>query len=530
MKSMFAATAALVVAMGSAWAAEPVPQLPDRPASEQFRGVSEPWREHFIAVRAVQGIQDPMARCLAWPDLPGSTLPEGHVEAHCRSHFTPMPTPQEVEAHLDAGTLDELAAQLEARFAGHHGVANPDESVHVFFNQFGRLAVRDAATANRITQRWLEVSPDSAHATIARARVLERQGWAARGGDFASETSAEQFAAMAEFFAQAMPLYARAIELDGRLTDSYQGLISIAKNGGYPGLEQVAMEQARAQVPGCQEIAREYLVALQPKWGGSLEQMGDFIRALEPAMASAPLLVNQRAAPYVLMVGAAHQADSSTAEQAAAVDQVALHGTNEDLFDLAAAGAVWRTDGSETDDASGVGYLLQRLRFNGLYPWQQLRLSSYLVHRGEAEWALHFAMGALESEPDSPLAHYRAGVANFNLRRYDEAEAHYIAAREDPEHAEFALSGLVTMWLLSGVVQDGLVDRARPFLEEMIERFPENNRGKAAHIVWLAMTEGLSDDRLEEFLATADRRDRLVARVAAAMEAARADAVPAPGR
>ena len=181
--------AAVGLAAGAAAAGNALPAIPDKAVAEQFTATPAPWRDYLVAVRAAQGIEDPMARCLAWPDLPGSVLPEGNVRAHCRYHFTPMPTPAEVEAHLDAGTVDALATLLESRFAEHHGAADPDESVHLFYNVFSALARKDAATAHRITTRWLEAAPDSAHATLARARVLAALGWKARGGKFASETS-----------------------------------------------------------------------------------------------------------------------------------------------------------------------------------------------------------------------------------------------------------------------------------------------------------------------------------------------------
>lgn len=514
--------AAWLAAAAEAGAVNPLPQVLDRPVEEQFTAAPAPWRDYFIAVRGAQAIGDAMARCLAWPDLPGSRLPEGNVRAHCQYHYSPMPTPAEVEGHVDAGTLDALSALLERRFAAHHGAADPDESVHLFYNVFAVLARSDADAADRITRRWLEAAPGSAHATLARARVLAEWGWKARGGKYASETRREQFAAMEAHFAEAVPLYLRAIELDPRLTDPYAGLITISMSGREGGLEDWALEQAGALVPGCQEVAAEYMKALQPKWGGSFDAMMAYVRLLEPAMASAPLLANQRAAPYAAIIDVQHRAGSYTAEAAAAIDDVVLRTTNDEMFSLAAAVAFHRTDDSPSDESRGVGYLLQRLRFNGLTAWELQKLSAYFVRGGEPEWALAFASGAVELSPDSPVAHYHLADANFALRRYEEAERHYLVARAEPELAERALSEAINVWASAGIPHDALVDRVEPYIDELLERFPENGRGRTFHVLRLGVRGQLRDADIDAFLASADASDPVQATMVEALEEMRA--------
>ena len=91
-------------------------------------------------------------------------------DAHCRYHFTPVPSPADVDLHLAEGRVAELEALLASRFEGHGREHHPDESVHRFFHAFTwGGGTPQGMEADRITQRWLELAPDSAFALVARA-------------------------------------------------------------------------------------------------------------------------------------------------------------------------------------------------------------------------------------------------------------------------------------------------------------------------------------------------------------------------
>lgn len=486
-----------------------LPPIPARPVDQQFKDAPAPWRDHLIAVRAVQQIEDPLARCLAWPDLPGVTWPEGHAEAHCRYHFTPVPSPADVDAHVAAGRVVELEELLAKRFEGHDRAQHPDESVHVFFAGFETLGrTGDGMEADRISQRWLELSPDSAFALLARATVLEARGWQARGRRWARETTREQFAAMDALFAQALPLYHRAIEQSPRLTDAYIGLVSIAKSGRGMGNEARIVDQARRVAPGCAELALDFMRALEPKWGGSYEAMLAYASVLEPEVAASPLIANQLAAPYVVVIDSAHRAEQYTAEAASAIDDVLAISSNEEMLSLAAAANFKRSDGSAIDYTKAVVYLLQRQRFNTLSPWQARKLSWYFL-RQEPEWALALMTDAVERDPDSGHGHYYLGAASYNTRRFEQAERHYLVASADPDVAQAALRELVGMWLLdAGLSPEESVRKAGPHLDELLLRYPGDSRARMFDIVRDSMLGGVvSEARMEAYLAIADRDD-----------------------
>lgn len=516
-----AALAVGVMACGTARAEGlPLPPIPDKPPAQQFKGTPAPWRDYLVATRAAQGIADPLERCLAWPDLPGQRWPAGHAEAHCRYHFSPVPSPAEVEGYLAGDRIAELGPLLDARFAGHHREQAPDESVHLFFAAFSTLArTGDGGDADRITSRWLALSPDSAFATLARAKVLEARGWDARGGRWARETTRAQFAAMEALFGEALPLYQRAIELDPRLTDAYIGLMSIGKSGGSSGLEVRAFEQSRRVAPACAEVALNRMTTLEPKWGGSMDEMFAFARELEPLVATTPLLANQLAAPYEVTVKAEHDADKYTAAVAKAIDDVVALSSNESMLRLAAAANFHRTDGSTIDYTKAVAQLLQRQRFNELTAWELRQLAWHFL-RDEPEWALALATDAIARDPDSAQGHYYLAAANYNTGRHAEAERYYLVARVHAEFAQRSLRELVTMWMWhAGLTPAEGARKAARYLDELLERYPKDSRARMLDLARRsALDEPVTREQVAEYLAIADHDDPMQANAISAAE------------
>lgn len=489
---------------------QPLPPIPDRPAEKQLKGTPAPWRDHLMAVRAVQGIADPLARCLAWPDLPGHKWPEGHVDAHCRYHFTPVPLPADVDLHLTEGRVAELEALLAARFKGHGRAHHPDESVHRFFHAFTWGAdTPQGRDADRITQRWLELSPGSAFALVARATVLKTRGWAARGGAWAKDTTPEQFAGMQALFAEAVPLYQQALEIEPGLTDAHIGLVDIFKTQGGGG-EARFVDQATRVAPGCAEVALDFMRALEPKWGGSYEAMLAYAKVLEPQVAASPLIANQLSAPYVVAIEAQHRNESYTAEAAQAIDAILAMSSNEEMLGVAAAANFHRTDGSTKDEAKAVAYLLQLQRFKPLSAWQGRKVGEYLVRR-EPEWSLSVLVDAVAQAPDSGWGRYYLGAANYNSGRFDEAERQYLLGASDPDAAQASLVDLVNMWMLdAGLAPADAVRRAGPHLDELLRRYPDNRRGQLFGLMRDGQRDGRIDDaRMEAWVRIADPADPL---------------------
>ncbi|MBB3343055.1 tetratricopeptide (TPR) repeat protein [Luteimonas sp. RC10] len=498
---------ALVAAAGSAPAAVMnLPAIPDKPQDEQFVGVRAPWRDYLIAVRAARQIDDPLARCLAWPDLPDIAWPAGHAAAHCHYHFANAPSPAQTKALLDAGQVDVLEAQLAAVSAGH-GQREEAERIHTFVHDVAKLpdGERDALTA-----QWIEAAPDSAFASMMRGHHYSRMGWAARGVAWASETTPAQIEAMEGHFVEAVQLYGRAIELDPALTQAYIGLMEIAKAVSDRDLEAWAFAQAQLAGPACAEVALSRMGALQPRWGGSLQAMAQYAQTLAPNVEMYPLQANQLAAPYVEAVRIEMAEDRYTQGAADVIEDAVRMASNEDALARAAQLSLHRSDGSSEDGIKGLALLLQRERFTQLTPWQARQVASRLV-RGEPEWAFATAADAVARSPDDAYGQYLLAAASYSIGRFELAEAHYQLARKDPRQEQVVLRELVTMWMYdAGLPTEDAIAKASPYLDALLEKYPRDGR---AHILDWSRRESLgqpiSRRWFENFLEVADSNDPL---------------------
>lgn len=270
------------------------------------------------------------------------------------------------------------------------------------------------------------------------------------------------------------------------------------------------MEQARRVAPGCAEVALDFMRALEPKWGGSYEAMLAYVKVIEPEVAASPLIANQLSAPYVVLIEAAHRNDAYTAEAANAIDEILAISSNEDMLGVAAAANFHRTDGSAIDEAKAVAYLLQRQRFNRLSAWQARKVGQYLV-RQEPEWSLALLADAVVQDPDSGHGHYYLGAANYNTRRFEEAERHYLLAVGEPDVAQAALVELVGMWMMdAGLARHEAVRKADPHLDELLRRYPDNRRARWFQLMRDSQRHGgIDSERIQAWIRIADPGDPL---------------------
>jgi tetratricopeptide (TPR) repeat protein len=374
--------------------------------------------------------------------------------------------------------------------------------------------------ADRITQAWLDLSPASAFALVTRAKVLEKRGWTARGSAFAKATAPEKFAEMSLHFAEAVPLYRRALEIDPELTDAHIGLVSIAASGTGGDDEVALVDQARRVAPGCAEVAMEFMWALQPKWGGSFGAMLAYAKVLEPEVSASPLMASQLVAPYAVVINEEQSSDAYTAEAAQAIDEMLPVSSNEELLHLAAEANFKRSDGSAIDRGKGAAYALQRQRFKPMSAWLARRTGQFLMVQ-EPEWALAVLIGAIASDPRSGHGHYYFAAASNNARLFDQAERHYLLAIDTPEVAADALVELAWMLMVrAGLPHEDAMRRARPHRDELLRRYPDDALEEMFALVEDGERDGhVAHERLEAWLRIADPADPLQKEVMADVEA-----------
>lgn len=438
-----------------------------------FATAPEALRVYFQKAARADAIEDPLQRCLSFPDFPGVKWPSGYAEAHCHYHHDePLPL-SEIADLLAAGRLDELEKQARDVLARHSVPGPEQEGTHRLFTQFEALQA-DAPVGEptlSIASRWAVAAPRSAIAATAHGNALAAIGWKARGSDYASETAREQMAAMSRQFDLAERELRRAIALDPTMLDAYISLVDIGR-GDRSEVGQWAFEQAAALDPGCADLAYRRMTALTPRWGGSLKEMEAYAVLLHSHVGRRPLLANQLAEPAVQLAWVLRDNADAKPHVLVALEDALRFSGNE-----AGMNAIARALLASEDDAVGpraIALLLQSSRFKAINAWEGQRVGQYLAAR-EPSWAVRVIQRALAINPKSPQVNFTLGLAYHMQGTPDLARVHYLEAAKSPDHSEDAFQHLIAMQLY--VPNDNpipLFEAARTDIEQFHRAHPDS--------------------------------------------------------
>lgn len=470
------------------------------PANDAFKTEAEPWRSYFIAARKAEQLADPLARCLAYPDLPGTQWPAGYAAAHCHYETGRVPTIAEVEALLSAGEVGRLEQRLRELMAAHEAGLPERESIHRFFQQLSEVP----DDGLRVTQQWITAAPHSALAAIARGSALKGAGWDARGVKWARETASGQMRMMSGYFNEAEEEFRRAISLEPRWVYPYIGLVDIGK-ADRPDVGEWGFAEARAIDPACGELAYRRMQSLEPRWGGSFAAMEAYAHELAAHVGRSPLIANQMSAPYVDAVDMLEDEQESSPEALALLERaVRISGLELGLHTTASA-LLNPTTGTP-DRTRAVAMLLQESRFKAAGTWADRNIGRYFVATDPA-WALHLLRRAVAADPANAHGRYYLAAANANAGNFAEADLHYRAAATDSGFEESALAELATMWLLDARLEPRAgAAKARPLVERLLAAHPRHPDGLYLRAV-IDIVDGTglpTAQPIRDFLAVAD--------------------------
>lgn len=151
---------------------------------------------------------------------------------------------------------------------------------------------------------WLKASNDAPLVHMARGWFLADLGWRARGTGPSRELKRVQRKAMNDFFTRAVTDLEAAIDKMPACEACYAKLIEISKAG--PGDASLLYQRADTKIPGGVFIAFQHMDALDPRWGGSIEEGRRFVesyskkypQSLIIAALEAGLVVWQGDTPY----------------------------------------------------------------------------------------------------------------------------------------------------------------------------------------------------------------------------------------
>src|SRR6185312_4190120 len=135
------------------------------------------------AAERAEKIADPLQRCLAYPDPPGSHWDREMVAAYCKYHYQPTITFAQVRQMVQAGRARELDRMFDA--ALHAQLTDPDARGRldqIFLDDFGEASFDIRSTLDA----WKRQSPDSAFAWAASGYEYRQMASQARGEDYIS--------------------------------------------------------------------------------------------------------------------------------------------------------------------------------------------------------------------------------------------------------------------------------------------------------------------------------------------------------
>ena len=166
--------------------------------------------------------------------------------------------------------FDELDKAMNAMLAAHEAGKLSDALVHRAFAHYESAHVG----WEPLLRDWVARYPRSHAARLALAYHLTARGWGARGSQYTSKTSREQFAEMEKYFRQALKVYDEADALGKKPTLSIAQRIYMSRST--PALEldtERLYRDAIRTYPDTLQVRIRYLEMSEPKWGGNIRKM-----------------------------------------------------------------------------------------------------------------------------------------------------------------------------------------------------------------------------------------------------------------
>jgi hypothetical protein len=174
---------------------------------------------------------------------------------------------------LKAGEFEHLESatrELQQRF--ETGAASEIE-LHNTYKQFYTLN-RDAL-AN--LDEWKSRIPDSYAAHLIRGAYYRRIAGDLRGGKYTNETPKENLEAMHRYFDLAEVDLAKSLQLTEKPFLSVLHLLNITMHRGTKHQSHALFLAGERILPHNTLIRNRYFTTLEPRWGGSYDEMHDFI-------------------------------------------------------------------------------------------------------------------------------------------------------------------------------------------------------------------------------------------------------------
>jgi tetratricopeptide (TPR) repeat protein len=348
----------------------------------------------LAAAKQAEVIKDPLQRCLAYPNPPGSHWTPTVVNAYCQYRMQPLMSFAELQALIQNGQAAEADQRFAKMLAAQSTQLNARGRLDRTFDQDfdGSFEVREVLDA------WKRASPKSAFAYAASGFAYEKMAHKARGSGYMQDTPASNVESMDRLLLQADADLRQAISLNPKVTPAYTAMIDA---GALSLGRAYAMDAGRRGLtvdPANFSIYSALMWFAQPKWGGSLQAMNNIAAKAQTHRSENPLMVLQlsKAPAYDKLDNCDCHSVQELATYPAFFDQVST--AQEMLYAASAA------ESSHHRELSVV-YFSEALRFDPDLPDARLHRIFNLSNFDESKWAVDEAdsMVKLAPQDEDPI-------------------------------------------------------------------------------------------------------------------------------
>jgi tetratricopeptide (TPR) repeat protein len=440
--------------------------------------------EFMAKAKSAEQIEEPLQRCLAYPDPPGSHWTPAAVRTYCHYRFQPLMSASDIEGLIRSRQFAELDGRLKAALEAQQTDPSAPSRLNLIYDH---AFTTDAKELRPLLDQWKSTDPQSAFAYAASAWLYMQMASTARGEKYESDTPPANLEKMKELLAYAEADSYKSISLDPRVMPAYIALIlgaNIAENSEYATLW---IDRALAVSPADFTVYSQASLVLEPRWHGSIKAMQDLEDRAQTHVKTNPMLA------LLKNDAAFYEVDHcGCGAQQQAIRYSAL------LDELTTSGNLWNAGDAASDSGAAPAAMVllsETLRFNPAALRARSQRSLRLTDLGDAAWALQEANIVIKKDPTDAAGFSGRAFALESMHDYPNAEiALKKAIHFDPSdswqlielgnihflkhewHEAWDISGeLVTKfpnepygWILRGNIQ---MDQPRAGLKDTFDEF-----------------------------------------------------------
>jgi hypothetical protein len=306
-------------------------------------------------------------------------------------------------ALLESRNYAEVERHYAARQKAYEDGAIPDETLYKDF----RALYKDSAANEQYFTGWVSAFPKSYSARMARGTYYYRMGWFVRGNQYFSQIPQDQRAQMHDYLAKARADLNASLKMTGRPYLSTLYLLNVAMLSGKASERRHWLDVGTKLDPKNIMLRTRYMITLEPRWGGSLEEMEAFLEECErqklPERSLARLehIILQEVADTLSDNSPASERYEIWSEVRRAEDEAGLPPSVEAVMRLTRA--AW--DLNKHDEANRG--LEQLFRMNVEEGWVLSQMAWILGHQGRHKEGWPLLLKAAEQK--NPWAQFVAG-------------------------------------------------------------------------------------------------------------------------